>query len=103
MASRIRLPLISGFGAARLYARVSDPKYRASPMPTAPAPTPAARMRLHRLRKQSGLTCLTVELRNTEITALVRKGLLQPDSRHDLKAVRKAMYAFLDRSLGGVA
>ncbi len=66
-------------------------------------PSAAARMRLHRLRKQSGLTCLTVELRNTEITALVRKGLLQPDSRHDLKAVRTAMYVFLDRSLGDVA
>ena len=66
-------------------------------------PSAAARMRLHRLRKQSGLSCLTVEIRDTEITALVRKGLLQPDSRHDLKAVRTAMYVFLDRSLGGVA
>ena len=62
-----------------------------------------ARMRLHRLRKQAGLHCLTFELRDTEITALVRKGLLQPDSRHDLKAVRRAMYVFLDRSLGDVA
>ena len=66
-------------------------------------PSAAARMRLHRLRKQAGLHCLTFELRETEITALVRKGLLQPDSRYDLKAVRKAMYTFLDRSLGGVA
>ena len=76
-----------------------------TPMPnsTLRQPSAAARMRLHRLRKQSGLTCLRVEIRDSEITALVRKGLLQPDSRHDLKAVRKAMYVFLDRSLGGVA
>ena len=60
-------------------------------------------MRPHRLRKQSGLTCLTGESRDTEITALVSKELLEPDKRRDVKAVRKAMSAFLDHSLGEVA
>ena len=76
-----------------------------TPMPnsTLRQPSAAARMRLHRLRKQSGLTCLRVELRDTEIAALVRKGLLEPDKRRDVKAVRTATYAFMGRSLGDVA
>ena len=73
-------------------------------MPNDPLRHPsAARMRLHRLRKQAGLHCLTFEIRDAEITALVRNGLLEPDKRRDVKAVRKATYAFMGRSLGDVA
>ena len=58
------------------------------------------RMRLHRARKLAGLRCLTLEVRGSEIAALIRKGLLRPDSLHDSMAVRDALYSLLDRHLG---
>jgi hypothetical protein len=63
--------------------------------------TPAAeRMRLHRARRSKGLRCLTIELRETEIDALIRKGFLKPDTRNKQTAVTDALYIFLDRTLG---
>lgn len=46
------------------------------------------------------MRCYTLELRDEEIAALVRRGLLSPDRRTDRAAVIKAMYEFLDRNLG---
>ena len=60
-----------------------------------------SRMRLHRARSSAGLRCLTLEIRDAEIAALIRKGLLRPDSRQDNAAVRNAFYSLLDRHLGG--
>jgi hypothetical protein len=67
---------------------------------TQPTTPKASRMRLHRARKRSGLRCLTLEVRETEITALIRKGLLRADSRQDSTAIRSALYSLLDRQLG---
>ena len=61
----------------------------------------ASRMRLHRARSLAGLRCLTLEVREAEIAALVRRGLLHPDSHSDDRAIRTALYALLDRHLGG--
>lgn len=63
----------------------------------------AHRMRLHRIRRQRGLRCLTLEIRDTEIAALVRKGLLLRKSASEPKAVRDALYLVLERSLGGAS
>jgi hypothetical protein len=64
------------------------------------APSAAAlRMRRHRERRRDGLRCMTIEVRDTEVTALIRKGFLRDDARHDLQAVKKAFYVFLDRTL----
>jgi hypothetical protein len=62
--------------------------------------TSARRMRLYRARRQKGLRCLTVELREREIEALVAKGLLPSTSRGDTTAIRNALYAYLDGTLG---
>ncbi|MFM2444332.1 MAG: hypothetical protein RJB09_1518 [Pseudomonadota bacterium] len=62
-----------------------------------PAKPTASRMRLHRARKRSG----PLEVREAEITALIRKGLLRPDSGQDSTAIRGAIYSLLDRHLGG--
>lgn len=63
--------------------------------------SPAAdRMRLHRQRRREGLRCLMVELRETEIDALIKKGLLNNETRNDAGAVKEALYAFLDSTLG---
>jgi len=62
--------------------------------------TPAAeRMRRSRQRRASGLRCFTVELRESEIDRLVRRGLLKPDQRRDHEAVLAALYRFLDATL----
>jgi len=69
--------------------------------PTEPARSAAAeRMRLHRERRRNGMRCLTIELRETEIDALIRKGLLKSETRNDPSAVNDALYAFFDAKLG---
>jgi hypothetical protein len=60
----------------------------------------AERMRLHRERRRRGLRSVTIELRETEIDALVHRGLLNPETRNDKNAVTMALYEHLDRSLG---
>jgi hypothetical protein len=59
----------------------------------------AERMRLHRDRRRNGRRCVTIELRETEISALVRHGLLQPEARSRPADIVRALYAFLDRTL----
>ena len=59
----------------------------------------ALRMRRHRERRKNSLRCLVIELRETEVTALIRKGFLKDDARNDLRAVKSAFYGFLDRTL----
>jgi hypothetical protein len=60
----------------------------------------AQRMRAHRKRRQAGLRCLTIELRETEVTELIKRGLMTADTRNDLRAIRNALHRHLDESLG---
>jgi hypothetical protein len=60
---------------------------------------PAARMRLHRKRKRRGLRCITVELRNSEVLALITKGFLQRGRHDDRRALVDAVHTFLDQTL----
>jgi hypothetical protein len=74
-------------------------------VPTAPPVTRSAaaeRMRAHRQRRRDGLRCFLIELRETEIDALIRKGLLKSETRNDPNAVSVALYAFLDGTLGAM-
>jgi hypothetical protein len=73
-------------------AQLADQKQNSSPA--------AARMRRHRERRRDGLRCLTIELRATEIDALIDRGLLKPETRNDPSAVKEALYAYLDHTLG---
>src|SRR5262249_21151275 len=62
--------------------------------------SPAAeRMRLHRERRPQGLRCLTIELCETEIDALIRTGLLKWETRNDPGVVKEAFYVLLERTL----
>jgi len=63
---------------------------------TLPPLTAAERMRAHRQRRRDGLRCLTIELRDTEIAALIGKKAV---ARHDQEAIRNALYRHLDRTL----
>jgi hypothetical protein len=59
----------------------------------------ALRMRRSRERRRDGLRCLRVELRETEIDALIRLGFLQADARQSRSAVLHALYSLLEREL----
>ena len=62
--------------------------------------SPAAeRMRLHRERKKNGMRCLMIELRETEIEALIKKQLLKVEMRNDASAIVDALYAWFEREL----
>ena len=54
----------------------------------------AERMRRHRLRRRNGLRCLIIELRETEITRLIRDGFLAAEARDDSSAVTRAFLRF---------
>jgi hypothetical protein len=56
-------------------------------------------MRRHRERRQEGLRCVTIEVRETEIDVLVRMGLLRAEMRHEINAIIEALYAHFDRTL----
>jgi hypothetical protein len=63
--------------------------------------SPAAeRMRRYRQRRRNGLRCLTIQLRETEIDGLIRRGLLKVEERNELSAVRESFYAHLEQTLG---
>ena len=67
--------------------------------PTAPPATrstAAERMRAHRQRRRDGLRCVTIELRETEIDALIGRKAV---ARNDQDAIRDALYAHLERTL----
>jgi hypothetical protein len=56
-------------------------------------------MRRYRKRKRDGLVALSLEIRLTEIEALVEKGLLKAEARHNAEDILLAMYRFLDANL----
>jgi hypothetical protein len=67
-----------------------------------PATSPAAeRMRRYRERRRDGMRCYMAELRETEIDALIRRGLLKRENRDDAEAVLAGLYAFLEQTLDG--
>lgn len=66
---------------------------------TAPSAS-ARRMRLHRKRRRQGLRCVMIELRASEVEALVGRGFLRAETRNSEQAIKEALYAFLDQTLG---
>jgi hypothetical protein len=71
---------------------------RTNPPTSTPAPCSAAaeRMHAHRQRRRDGLRCLMIELRETEIHALIGKKAV---ARNDEDAIRDALYVHLERTL----
>jgi hypothetical protein len=67
--------------------------------PTRSRSAGAERMRRHRDRRQKGLRCVRIELREAEIDTLIQRRRLAPVSRGDLAAVRTALHGFLDDHL----
>ena len=59
----------------------------------------AQRMRRHRERRRDGFRCYLVELRESEIDALVNMNLLQREMRNSYEHILDAFYRFLDNAL----
>jgi hypothetical protein len=76
---------------------VTTKRNKAGPLRSSSAA--ALRMRRHRERRRKAMRRMTIELRETEVLALIRKGLLKADARNNLQAVKKTFYGFLDRTL----
>ena len=72
------------------------PYQRAPRQDASPA---ALRMRRSRERQRDGMRCLTIELRETEIDALIHEGCLFPGARDDRNSIARALYVFLGRTL----
>ena len=61
--------------------------------------TAAERMARYRERRKAGMRCLTLEIRNSEISALIRRGLLDSNKSNDRAAIKAAIYAYFEQSL----
>ena len=59
-------------------------------------------MRRHRRRRRDGRRCVTIELLETDIDALIRRGLLKSETRNDIFDIIEALYAHLDITLSGI-
>ena len=62
----------------------------------------AERMRLYRERRRRGLSCIKVQLRRSEVDALIACGLLEPADRQDRGVLAAALHRYLDiNPIGG--
>jgi hypothetical protein len=61
-----------------------------------PSSSGAIRMARSRARRRNGLRCVTIEVRDREITAFIRSGHLARQRRNDLKAIAHAVHKLLD-------
>jgi hypothetical protein len=66
---------------------------------TPPISPAAVRMRRYRERRHDGRRCVTVEILESEIDALVRKGLLGGETRHDPIEIAGALYKLFEEIL----
>jgi hypothetical protein len=57
------------------------------------------RVRRHRERRRRGMRCLTIEIHDREIDALVRHGLLDDGEREDTEAILAALREYLGNTL----
>lgn len=63
----------------------------------------AHRQATHRERRRRGLKCVTVEIRDREITELVRRGLLAEADQGRRAVIAEALHRHLDATLQGAA
>ena len=55
------------------------------------------RVRWHRARRREGLLVIRLEVRNSEVEVLVRRGLLDPAGRSDRLEIARAVGKVLDQ------
>ena len=59
----------------------------------------AARMRRYRKRRRNGLRCVCLDLHETEVDALIERGLLQKQHRERVKAIELALLILIGEVL----
>ena len=64
-------------------------------MSTTPARSSAVRMTRHRKRRRQGTRCVTVDVSQSELDALVVRGYLPEEERDNGSAIKKAIEAVL--------
>jgi hypothetical protein len=74
-------------------ATLPAPAAEAAIAPLSPA---AERMRRHRARRKSGLFCLTLEIRESEVDAFIRCRQLKPEERTSPPAIKKVIYSIVE-------
>ena len=57
------------------------------------------RSRRSRERRRDGPRCVTIEIRDEELEAFVRRGLLSDAARCDVEAIKQAVYSYFDATL----
>jgi len=90
------IPQIQSFGTL---AASGQPQSVAPAVPAVTRSPAAERMKLHRERKKNGMRCATIELRETEIDALIKLKLLKAEMRDDREAIAEALYGWFEREL----
>jgi hypothetical protein len=66
-----------------------------------PHSSAAERMRLYRRRRREQLRCVTIQLHELEIEALIRRGWLKAETRNHPAALNDALHGYLGYSLLG--
>jgi hypothetical protein len=66
---------------------------------TQPISPAAERMRRYRERRHDGRRCVTVEILESEVDALVRRGLLGSEMRNDSIEIAGALYKLFEETL----
>jgi hypothetical protein len=72
---------------------------RTQPVAAPTSRSPAQRMRAHRERRRLGLRVVAVQVFESELDALVTKGLLAPETRNDARAIIKALHRHFEQTL----
>jgi hypothetical protein len=72
-----------------------------TPTDAKPRPPSANLIRVRRClaRRRRGMRCLTIELGERDLDALIRRWRLSPDYRNDPAAIRMALYRFISDAL----
>lgn len=58
--------------------------------------TAVERMQLSRQRRRDGLRMVSIEIRDTEVEALIRRGFLHPDDKQNSRAIGSSVQELLD-------
>jgi hypothetical protein len=87
-----------------LHTEAQQMSHDADSTPIEPNATPvtrsaAQRMRAHRERRRLGLRVVAVQVFESELDALVNKGLLAPETRNDARAIIQALHRHFEQTL----
>lgn len=66
-----------------------------------PRSSAAARMRLYRRRRREQFRCVTIQLHELQLEALIDRGWLKAETRNDPAALNDALHAYLGYTLLG--